>query len=181
MIESTAPRSSEFLPTAQAAGIAFTAHSIPQAMAAGSQYEVQLREASPTRGPRRRARAWDLVFQSRSAAPSQPWLEPDIRDWLRQQHAAGVRDVVVVPIGFVSDHLEVIYDLDMEAQRLCGELGMHMVRAATVGTHARFVRMIRELIVERMTPGAPRPGARHTRPLPRHLPRRLLLVRGASA
>ncbi len=121
MIESTRAAFKRISPDRRAAaGIAFTAHSIPQAMAAGSQYEVQLREASRLVALGA-ARCWDLVFQSRSGAPSQPWLEPDIRDWLRQQHAAGVRDVVVVPIGFVSDHLEVIYDLDMEAQRLCGE------------------------------------------------------------
>jgi ferrochelatase len=157
MIESTRAAFERISPDRRpAAGIAFTAHSIPQAMAAGSQYEEQLREASRLVAVGAGREHWDLVFQSRSGAPSQSWLEPDIRDWLRQQHAAGVRDVVVAPIGFVSDHLEVIYDLDMEAQRLCGELGMHMVRAATVGTHARFVRMIRELIVERMTPGAPR-------------------------
>ena len=72
--------------------------------------------------------------------------------------AADCSDVVVAPIGFISDHLEVVYDLDIEARKRCGELGMKMVRAATVGTHPRFIRMIRELLVERMTPGAVRPA-----------------------
>jgi len=94
--------------------------------------------------------AWQFAFQSRSGPPNQPWLEPDIRDWLRSAKAAGARDVVIVPIGFVSDHVEVIYDLDIEARATCDALGIHMVRAATVGTHPRFVRMIRELIVERI-------------------------------
>jgi ferrochelatase len=138
------------------AELVFTAHSIPLAMARGCRYEEQLREASRLVAEGVGRKHWDLVFQSRSGSPSQPWLEPDIGDWLRQRRAAGVRDVVVVPIGFISDHLEVIYDLDVEAQRVCREIGLAMVRAATVGTHPRFIRMIRELIVERMTPGAER-------------------------
>ena len=102
---------------------------------------------------------WHLVYQSRSGPPQQPWLEPDIGDFLREQHAIpSVQDVVIVPIGFISDHLEVLYDLDTEARELCDELGINMVRAATVGTHPRFIRMIRELIVERMTESADRPA-----------------------
>lgn len=138
------------------AELAFTAHSIPLAMARGCRYEEQLREASRLVAEGVGSQHWGLVYQSRSGSPSQPWLEPDVGDWLRQRRAAGVRDVVVVPIGFISDHLEVIYDLDVEAQRVCHEIGLNMARAATVGTHPRFIRMIRELIVERMTPGAER-------------------------
>jgi ferrochelatase len=99
-----------------------------------------------------------LAYQSRSGPPSQPWLEPDIGDRLRQARTAGVRDVVVAPIGFLSDHIEVLYDLDTEAAELAGQLGLNLVRAGTVGTHPEMIAMIRELIVERMTPGSPRPA-----------------------
>jgi protoporphyrin/coproporphyrin ferrochelatase len=93
---------------------------------------------------------WRVVYQSRSGSPSQPWLGPDITDTLRELHDQGVENVVVAPIGFVSDHMEVVYDLDHEAQQVASELGMTMVRAATAGTHPGFVRMIRELILERI-------------------------------
>jgi protoporphyrin/coproporphyrin ferrochelatase len=94
---------------------------------------------------------WHLVYQSRSGPPYQPWLEPDINDFIKQSHATSkLTDVVVVPVGFISDHMEVLYDLDTEARQLCERLGINMVRSSTVGTHARFVRMIRELVKERM-------------------------------
>jgi len=132
--------------------VVFTAHSIPQAMADGCRYEVQLREACGLVGEGVGRNDWQLAYQSRSGPPQQPWLEPDIGDLLRDQHSARpVRDAVVIPIGFISDHLEVIYDLDTEARQACDELGINMVRAGTVGTHPRFVRMIRELIEERMS------------------------------
>ena len=86
----------------------------------------------------------------------QLWLGPDIGDCLKQMNAEGVKNVVVAPIGFVSDHMEIVYDLDFEAQNLAQELGMTMVRAATAGTHPAFVKMIRELIVERMYNEPPR-------------------------
>jgi ferrochelatase len=146
----------------EAAGLVFTAHSIPLAMAQSCRYEEQLHEASRLVaagvGPENGRREWDLAFQSRSGPPSQPWLELDIGEWLERAHATGMRDVVVAPIGFISDHLEVIYDLDFEAWRRCEAMGLNMERAATVGTHPRFVRMIRELLVERMTSGAERPA-----------------------
>jgi ferrochelatase len=140
------------------AGLVFTAHSIPLAMARCCQYEEQLREASRLVAAGAGRREWDLAYQSRSGPPSQPWLEPDIGQWLERAHGAAVRDVVVAPIGFISDHLEVVFDLDVEARRRCKALGLNMERAATVGAHPRFVRMIRELLVERMTPGARRPA-----------------------
>jgi protoporphyrin/coproporphyrin ferrochelatase len=135
------------------AALVFTAHSIPQAMAAGCRYEEQLREASRLVASGVRQQKWELVYQSRSGPPQQPWLEPDICEFIRGVHASepNVKDVVVVPIGFISDHLEVLYDLDTEARALCDELGINMVRVGTVGTHPRFVRMIRELIEERMS------------------------------
>ncbi len=135
-----------------AARIAFTAHSIPQAMAAGCDYEAQLRETCRLVAEAVGHERWRLVFQSRSGPPTQAWLEPDICDHLRELKAQGATDVVIAPVGFISDHMEVKYDLDTEAQQLAAELGLNMIRAATVGTHPDFIKMIRELIVERLDP-----------------------------
>ena len=101
---------------------------------------------------------YDLVYQSRSGPPTQPWLEPDVNDHLRKLATDGIRDVVVIPIGFISDHMEVLYDLDDEAAATSREIGLNMIRAATVGTHPRFVRMIRELVEERLREDADRPA-----------------------
>ena len=90
-----------------------------------------------------------LVYQSRSGPPTQPWLEPDVCDAIRDLHEQGESQVVIVPIGFISDHMEVLFDLDTEAADLCKMLGMKMVRANTAGTDPEFVEMIRELIAER--------------------------------
>ena len=132
--------------------LVFTAHSIPASMAASSSYEQQLREtcrlvASELNVDDDR---WSLVYQSRSGRPSDPWLEPDILDHLRSIREAGAEEVVVHPIGFLSDHMEVLYDLDEEARILCEEIGLNLVRSRTVGTHRGFVRMIRELVCERL-------------------------------
>jgi len=98
-----------------------------------------------------------LVYQSRSGAPGQPWLEPDILDYLREVKARNLASAVVLaPISFISDHMEVLYDLDIEALRLCDSLALPMVRAKTVGVHPKFVAMIRELIVERTSPSTER-------------------------
>jgi ferrochelatase len=141
------------------APLIFTAHSIPQTMADGCRYEVQLREACRLVAEGVGRADWNLVYQSRSGPPQQPWLEPDIWDFLHQQHATSkLQDVVIVPIGFTSDHLEVLYDLDTETRELCNELGIGMVRAGTVGTHPRFIGMIRELIVERINGSSERPA-----------------------
>lgn len=129
--------------------VVFTAHSIPKRMADNCDYEIQLLESSKLVAQALNHSNWKLVFQSRSGPPSQPWLEPDIREHLRELHKAGTRDVVVAPIGFISDHMEVIYDLDTEARQLCEEMGLSMVRALTPGTQPAFIKMIRELIVER--------------------------------
>ena len=136
-----------------AAPLVYTAHSIPAAMAAESPYVEQLREACRLVSAELGREDWTLVYQSRSGPPSQPWLEPDINDYLRKLHASrGPREVIVVPIGFVSDHMEVLYDLDTEARGLCDELGLVMVRAGTAGVHPKFIGMIGELILERMDP-----------------------------
>jgi protoporphyrin/coproporphyrin ferrochelatase len=132
------------------AHLAFTAHSIPESMAAHCEYAAQLEETGRLIAEALGVTNWTVVYQSRSGSPSQPWLGPDICEHLRELNNAGVKDVVVAPIGFVSDHMEVVYDLDVEAQQLAGELGMKMVRAATAGTHPSFVTMIRELIMERV-------------------------------
>lgn len=134
----------------------FTAHSIPAAMAANCDYRSQLIEAGGLIAKGADHASWRLAYQSRSGPPDQPWLEPDICDYLREVKAAGITDVVVAPIGFISDHLEVKYDLDTEARLLAETLDLNFVRAATVGTHPDFVRMIRELILERTEPGTAR-------------------------
>ncbi|GAC1543328.1 MAG: ferrochelatase [Acidimicrobiales bacterium] len=149
------------------AHLAFTAHSIPSAQAATCDYEIQLREASRLVADAVGGdRSWEVVYQSRSGPPGQPWLEPDIGDHLETLHAGGVAAVVMVPIGFVSDHVEVIYDLDIQASARARALGLTVTRAATVGTAAPFVAMIPELIAER-SEGAPqrRLGALAPRPL----------------
>ncbi len=135
------------------AHLAFTAHSIPVAMARSSDYEAQLREAcrlvSGLLGDRY---PWELVYQSRSGPPRQPWLEPDVGDHLEKLAAAGVDDVVIVPIGFVSDHMEVRFDLDVEAAAKADELGLRAHRSPTVGTDPEFVAMIVDLVAERGQP-----------------------------
>jgi ferrochelatase len=132
------------------AQLIFTAHSIPVAMANKCNYLGQLIEAGGLIARGAGHDKWQLVFQSRSGPPNQPWLEPDICDHLRELKAAGIADVVVAPIGFISDHLEVKYDLDTEARLVAESLELNFIRAATPGTHPDFVRMIRELIRERM-------------------------------
>jgi ferrochelatase len=132
------------------AHLVFTAHSIPESMAANCDYAAQLRHTGGLIARLLEMEKWDLVYQSRSGSPMQPWLGPDICDHLKTLRAEGVTDVVIAPIGFVSDHMEVVYDLDVEARRVADEIGIRMVRAATAGTHPAFVRMIRELILERV-------------------------------
>ena len=129
--------------------VLFTAHSIPSSMADGCRYGAQLTEACRLVAEQAGVADWKLVFQSRSGPPTQPWLEPDICDAIRDRHAHGCSHVVIAPIGFISDHMEVLYDLDTEAADLCRELGVEMVRAATVGTDPVFIGMIRDLIAER--------------------------------
>ena len=135
-----------------ASHLAFTAHSIPGSMAANCDYERQLDETcrlvaeAVGVGPGR----WNLVYQSRSGRPTDPWLEPDILDHLRGLPGRGVRSVVVHPVGFLSDHMEVLFDLDEEARQTADALGLTMARSATVGTHPRFVSMLVELIRERV-------------------------------
>ena len=142
--------------------VAFTAHSIPLSMSSTSDYEKQLREscrlvAELLEIPESR---WKLVYQSRSGRPQDPWLEPDVLDHLRQVKSTGIDKVVISPIGFLSDHMEVLYDLDDEARRFCDEHAIHMVRAGTPGNHPQFVSMLRKLLQERLL-GAPRECVGH--------------------
>jgi len=139
-----------------AARVAFTAHSIPASMAESCDYVSQLMETARLVAEGASRESWRLVYQSRSGSPAQPWLGPDICEHLRELKSAGARDVVVAPVGFISDHMEVLYDLDTEARGLAEEIGLNMVRAATVGTHPAFVQMIRALVLERIDAGAPR-------------------------
>jgi protoporphyrin/coproporphyrin ferrochelatase len=147
------------------AQLIFTAHSIPQSMARNSPYESQLHEScrlmhervGRALGSGEEPAPPELVYQNRSGPPSQPWLGPDIRDHLRELARGGtVRDVVIAPIGFLCEHMEITYDLDVEVRQLCEELGINMVRAAVVGRHPRFVKMIRELVLERVEEGSER-------------------------
>jgi protoporphyrin/coproporphyrin ferrochelatase len=152
------------------ARVIFTAHSIPLAMADHCDYAAQIAAAARLVSAGAGISDFQIAYQSRSGPPQQPWLEPDVRDALRKLHGTNtVRDVVVVPIGFLSDHVEILYDLDTEAKRLCDELGLNMVRAATVGSHPDFVRMIRELVEER-TSGAPRRSLGSSGPSPDECP-----------
>jgi ferrochelatase len=145
------------------ARLVFVTHSIPEAMATSSgpaprsprggyvNWHLAVAEAVTRQVGERRGRtyAFDLAFCSRSGPPSQPWLEPDVNDHLTELKEGGVRAVVLVPIGFVSDHMEVIYDLDTEAVETARELGLPLARAATAGTHPAFVAALVDLLLER--------------------------------
>ena len=135
----------------------FTAHSLPLSMAGACEYVAQLRESCSLTAEMAGARSWELVYQSQNASYGEPWLGPDIGEALDSVLSAGHSDVVIVPIGFVCDHMEVVLDLDVEAAEKADELGLNLVRAGTVGTHPAYVRMVRDLIVERMTADPERP------------------------
>jgi ferrochelatase len=137
--------------------VVYVAHSIPISMANSCDYVRQLEEVRKLVSARLGVMNHALAYQSRSGAPGQPWLEPDILDYLREVKSRNLASAVVLaPISFISDHMEVLYDLDIEAQQLCDSMQLPMGRARTVGVHPRFVRMIRELIVERTSPGVER-------------------------
>ena len=129
----------------------FTAHSLPISMAERCDYQAQLREACTLSAEAAGAGTWDLVYQSQNASYGEPWLGPDISAALKSAGSADHTNVVVAPVGFVCDHMEVILDLDVEAAETAAALGLNMVRAGTVGAHPAYVGMVRELIVERMT------------------------------
>ena len=140
------------------ARLVFTAHSIPESMAAGCAYEQQLGETARLVAEGAGFDAWTMAWQSRSGPPSVPWLEPDVNDCLAELAQGGAEAVVLAPIGFVTDHMEVMWDLDVEAAGTAEALGLRLARAVTPGTgpDERFVAMLQELISERLDPGRPR-------------------------
>ena len=136
---------------ADAARIVFVTHAVPNSMARHSDYVAQHLETARLVAERAGATAgWDLVFCSRSGPPQVPWTGPDVNDHLRDLHEQGVPADVLVPIGFLSDHMEVIHDLDVEARETADTLGLALVRAGTVGTHPRFVDAVVDLVRERV-------------------------------
>jgi ferrochelatase len=148
------------------ARLVFTAHSIPVSMAERFPYQRQLEETaravadSVTRKHGGAPREWALVFQSRSGRPEDPWLGPDVCDYLREQRPRGLAAVVLAPIGFVCDHIEVLYDLDVEAAAVCREIGLPMARAKAVNDHPRFADAMTDAVlqaVERYAGGRPLP------------------------
>jgi ferrochelatase len=150
-IETMAARAREALATVEPARrararIVFTAHSVPLAMAAGSPYTEHLAFAASRVAERLGASGWSLAYQSRSGSPRDPWLEPDVGDVIRRLAGEGARDVVVVPIGFVCDHVEVLYDLDVEARAVAEACGLGFHRAAAANDHPAFVAMLADLV-----------------------------------
>ena len=145
-----------------AARLVCTAHSIPVSMAERSCYEAQLRESARLVAQAADMRSWELVYQSRSGRPEDPWLGPDVRDYLRTAHADGLQAAVLCPIGFVCDHIEVLYDLDQEAAAVCREIGLPMVRAEAANDDPRFLDMMADMVlrtIRRYESGRPLPLA----------------------
>jgi ferrochelatase len=135
----------------QNAQIIFTAHSIPMSMAEGCRYAEQLIETARLVISEAKVKnQWQLAYQSRSGPANQPWLEPDINDCIRQLAQQGIKNIVVAPLGFVSDHMEIIYDLDTEAQQLCETLSITYRRAKTASCHPKFINMITNLVEEQI-------------------------------
>jgi ferrochelatase len=144
--ERSAPGSAATWPAA--VPLRFTAHSVPAEMGNASAYPQQLAESAAGIAALLGAERWGVAYQSRSGDPRQPWLEPDVNDVIRADAAAGVRELVLVPAGFICDHVEVLYDLDVEARATAAEAGIRLHRAGTVGEHPRFIAMLAELILD---------------------------------
>jgi ferrochelatase len=125
----------------------FTAHSVPVEMAEQSPYVAQIRASGEGIARILGAARWEVVYQSRSGDPRQPWLEPDVNDVLRAAAADGVREMVLVPVGFLCDHVEVLFDLDVEARHTAETVGIRFHRAGTVGDHPAFIGMLADRIV----------------------------------
>lgn len=140
----------------QRAELIFTAHSIPLGMSDSCAYVKQLKESCRLVSEATQHANWRLVYQSRSGPPTQPWLEPDVCDVIRDLGASNATDVIVSPIGFISDHMEVLFDLDTEAKQAAAEVGLNFIRSGTAGVRPRFIQMIRELIEERLDPDLPK-------------------------
>ena len=131
-----------------AARLVFTAHSIPLPMAESSRYREQLLESARLVAEQAGISDWALVYQSRSGRPGDPWLEPDVCAYLRTVHEGGLQAVVLCPIGFVCDHIEVLYDLDREAAEVCRAIGLPMVRAEAVNDDPLFLDMMADVVLQ---------------------------------
>ncbi len=129
-----------------AARIVFTAHSIPASMAQRSLYERHLEESARAIAARLETDNFALVYQSRSGRPEDPWLGPDVGDYLRDEHANGLQAAVLCPVGFLCDHIEVLYDLDVEAATICRDIGLPMVRASAVNDHPKFIQALTDVV-----------------------------------
>jgi ferrochelatase len=136
------------------ARLVFSAHSVPTAMAAASPYVEQITDSSRLVAERLGHTRWSVAYQSRSGSPREPWLGPDINQVVAGLAAEGCRDVVVTPIGFVCDHVEVLYDLDIEARQIAEQAGINFVRAATVSDHPAFIRALADMVQRRIAAGA---------------------------
>jgi protoporphyrin/coproporphyrin ferrochelatase len=145
-------------PRREAAALVFTAHSVPVAMAEASPYVAQIEESSRLVAQSVGRGNWSIAYQSRSGSPREPWLGPDICEAIRDLAGRGVRDVVVVPIGFVCDHVEVLYDLDVEARQVADAAGVNLIRAATVNDHPTFIRMLADVVLRKARVPSPVPG-----------------------
>lgn len=139
------------------ADVVMTAHSIPESAAATCDYQQQLAETARLVAAGAGVDRWRLAFQSRSGPPGQPWLGPDVLELIEELPAGS--DLVVCPVGFVSDHMEVMYDLDTQAAELARSRGVRFVRSATPGADGRFVEMVGQLVAEVEDPGAHPPAA----------------------
>jgi ferrochelatase len=147
-------------PLRNEARLVFTAHSIPTTMAERSRYREQLETSSRLVANEAGVRDWALVYQSRSGRPGDPWLEPDVCDYLRSVRKEGLRAAVLCPIGFVCDHIEVLYDLDREAADVCRDIGLEMTRAEAVNDDPRFLDMMADVVmttIRRYERGRPLP------------------------
>jgi ferrochelatase len=130
------------------ARLVFTAHSIPTTMAAADRYVMQLRDSATAVAAMQHASDWALVFQSRSGRPEDPWLEPDVNDYLREARASGLEAAILVPIGFLADHIEVLYDLDVEARATADDIGLTLARAEAVNDHPQFIEALADVVSE---------------------------------
>jgi protoporphyrin/coproporphyrin ferrochelatase len=145
-----------------AARLVFTAHSLPVSMPGAARYQQQLLESAGLVAERAGRASWALVFQSRSGRPEDPWLGPDVSDYLRAEHAAGLQAAVLCPIGFLCDHVEVLYDLDVEAADAARAIGLPLARAEAVNDDPGFLDMMADVVAEtcaRYEHGVPLPIA----------------------
>jgi ferrochelatase len=140
-----------------AARLVCTAHSIPLPMAESSRYREQLVESARLVAEKAGVTDWALVYQSRSGRPGDPWLEPDVCAYLRSAREGGLQAVVLCPIGFVCDHLEVLYDLDHEAAGVCRDIGLPMARAEAVNDDPLFLDMMADVVLRTIRRGRPLP------------------------